>query len=46
MRNFILTSMLLASFAMLTACETTAGLGRDLSKGGRNIEDAAKSLTP
>ena len=28
--------------AALSACETTAGLGRDLKKGGQNIEDAAK----
>lgn len=35
-----------AVLALLTACETFQGFGRDLQKGGRNVEDAAQSLTP
>lgn len=38
--------VLLGALALLAACETTQGLGRDLQKGGKNIEDAAQSLTP
>jgi len=33
---------LLAALALLTACETTEGLGRDTEKLGNNIEDAAQ----
>ena len=33
---------ILAALALLTACETTEGLGRDTEKLGNNIEDAAQ----
>ena len=33
---------LLAALALLTACETTEGLGRDTEKLGQNIEESAK----
>lgn len=35
-----------AMLALLTACETMQGFGRDLQKGGSNIEDIARSATP
>lgn len=35
-----------AALAMLTACETMQGLGRDMQKGGNNLEDLARSTTP
>lgn len=43
MKNLLLCAIVLT---LLTACETMQGLGRDLQKGGSNIEDAAESLTP
>lgn len=36
------TATLLAALAILAACETTEGLGRDTEKLGQNIEDAAQ----
>lgn len=33
---------LLAALAMLTACETMEGLGRDTEKAGENLEQSAK----
>lgn len=33
---------LLATLALLTACETTEGLGRDTEKLGNNIEESAR----
>lgn len=33
---------ILATLAMLTACETTEGLGRDTEKLGQNIEHSAE----
>ena len=32
----------LAALALLTACETTEGLGRDTERLGENIEDSAQ----
>lgn len=40
------TIILLAALFLASACETMQGLGRDLTKAGSNIEDAAVSLTP
>lgn len=37
------TIILLATLALLTACETIEGLGRDTQKLGGNIQDAVKS---
>lgn len=34
---------LLAALAMLAACETTEGMGRDLQKAGGGIENAAET---
>lgn len=31
---------------MLSACETMQGVGRDMQKGGSNLEDIARSTTP
>jgi predicted small secreted protein len=41
MLRFVLA--LLISFALIctTGCETFKGFGRDMQKGGRDIEDAA-----
>ena len=36
------SAVLLVALLALSACETAAGLGRDLQKGGQNIEEAAK----
>ena len=36
------TAALLIALAMLTACETTEGLGRDTSKLGNDITGAAE----
>lgn len=36
------TAAVLAALALLTACETMEGLGRDTEKAGDNIEDAAQ----
>lgn len=33
---------MLAALALLTACETTEGLGRDTEKLGENIESSAQ----
>ncbi len=33
---------LLAALALLAACETTEGLGRDTEKLGKNIEESAQ----
>ncbi len=35
-----------AVLALLSGCETMQGFGRDLQKGGSNLEDIAKSATP
>lgn len=35
-------ALLLATMAMLTACETMEGLGRDTEKAGENLEQSAK----
>jgi len=36
----------MAALALLTGCETMQGLGRDMQKGGSNLEDIARSTTP
>lgn len=41
-----MTLALLAALTLLAACETMQGFGRDLQKGGNNIEDVARSATP
>jgi predicted small secreted protein len=37
---------LCAVITLLSACETMQGFGRDMRKGGQNLEDVAKSATP
>ncbi len=39
MKNF---TLLLAVLALLAGCNTMEGLGKDLKKGGEEIEKAAK----
>lgn len=41
-----MTVALLSALLLLSACETMAGFGRDLKKGGSNLEDIAKASTP
>jgi len=41
-----MTVMLLATLVMLTACETTEGLGRDMQKAGSNLSTAAEKHKP
>ena len=36
----------LAALALLASCEIMQGLGRDMQKGGSNLEDIARSTTP
>ncbi len=38
--------VLMSALLLLTACEATAGLGKDISKGGKNLQDAAEKLKP
>lgn len=40
MRKIIMIAALAASFA-LTACNTTAGAGKDLQSAGKAVEDTA-----
>lgn len=37
-----LTLAALAALLLATACETVEGFGRDLEKGGENIEESAQ----
>lgn len=37
---------ILAATPLLSACNTTAGAGQDISNTGRAIENSAKKLTP
>jgi predicted small secreted protein len=42
MRTFKLTTAVtLAAFLLLTACQTTSGVGKDLSKAGSAISKSA-----
>jgi entericidin B len=49
MRNFSLALTLLALVAatpLLSACQTTAGVGRDLSNGGHALTNSAERDAP
>ncbi len=35
-------AMLLASLFVLTGCNTMAGAGKDIERGGEKVQDAAK----
>lgn len=37
-------AMLLASTFVLTGCNTVAGAGKDLEKGGEKVQDTAKDV--
>ncbi|KQO00326.1 MULTISPECIES: entericidin A/B family lipoprotein [Stenotrophomonas] len=41
-RLVALTMLSLFSIAMLSACNTVAGAGKDVQKAGEKVEDAAK----
>lgn len=38
----LLTLAALSALLLATACETVEGFGRDMEKGGDNIEDSAR----
>jgi predicted small secreted protein len=49
MRNFSMALTLLALVAaipLLSACQTTAGVGQDLSNGGRALTNSAEINAP
>ncbi len=50
MRNIVSTTLalalLLGAASTLSACNTTAGAGQDLSAAGKAITDTAKKVTP
>jgi predicted small secreted protein len=49
MRKFSVTLTLLALIAatpLLSACQTTAGVGRDLSNGGHALTNSAEKNAP
>jgi predicted small secreted protein len=49
MRNFSIALTLLALIGvtpLLAACQTTAGVGRDLSNGGRALTNSAEKNAP
>ncbi|MFT3756528.1 MAG: entericidin A/B family lipoprotein [Pseudoxanthomonas sp.] len=41
-RTFVLIVVLLAASVTLSACNTVAGVGKDVQKAGEKMEDAAK----
>jgi predicted small secreted protein len=46
-RKYALVLLVILGVApLLAACHTTAGVGEDLSAGGRAISNEAKKLTP
>jgi predicted small secreted protein len=46
MKSSKITFVLLAALLALSACETTAGLGRDTSKLGNDVTGSADKNTP
>ena len=40
------SAVILAALALLSACETTEGVGRDISKGGNDITQSAEKHNP
>jgi predicted small secreted protein len=49
MRNISIALTLLALFgatSLLAACQTTAGVGRDLSNGGKALTNSAEKNAP
>ena len=42
MKRVMVIGLTLLAVLVLTGCETMQGVGRDLEKAGRAIEDAAK----
>ena len=45
MVKFLATLLLLGSVLGLSACNTTAGAGKDISAAGQGITDTAKKAT-
>ena len=46
MKKIIAILMLIAAMPVLSACNTTAGAGADISAGGKAIEKSAVNHTP
>lgn len=42
MKRSIATLLALCALTLTAACETVAGLGRDIEKGGESIEESAQ----
>lgn len=40
--NILVISLALVGILLLSGCNTTAGFGRDIEKGGQGIQRAAK----
>jgi predicted small secreted protein len=45
-RILLITVALLAAAPLLSACNTTAGAGKDISNTGQAISNSAQKLTP
>lgn len=44
--RILVFAFLLASIALLTACNTLKGFGRDVEKGGQTIQSVAEKARP
>lgn len=42
MKRSIATLFALSALTLATACETVAGVGRDMEKAGESVEESAK----
>tara|TARA_R110002049_G_scaffold294163_1_gene480665 strand:- start:823 stop:966 length:144 start_codon:yes stop_codon:yes gene_type:complete len=42
--NPLLTVLITSIFVVLTGCNTVAGAGKDLERGGEKVQDAAKDV--
>ena len=42
MKKLLVLAAFAFSFVVLSGCNTIAGMGQDIQKGGEKIEDAAK----
>ncbi len=44
MKKLLAGALMLGFIAALSACNTIEGMGRDVSKGGEKVEDAAQDV--
>lgn len=42
--NPLLTVLITSIFVVLTGCNTVAGAGKDMERGGEKVQDAAKDV--